>query len=213
MPVLLKETEIKLQWSDIDSRIDRKPKYRGSRSSGIHLMADVLRPALIKSGILKPLDKEQLEIDEFPFRMACGMAMESWFQGLWPDMIWQPGELVKDGIIMTPDGVTLDGGELTGGEGLLEEMKATWCSRRTYGKDITEHRTWMFQDAGYLNGIELRYVRQHVWWMCGDYKQGPPTPMYVTYLLEFSQWELDDFWKNVVLNNKPEMELNKELTK
>lgn len=167
-------------------------------------MADVIKPLLLKSGVLKPLDKEQLDEDEMPLRMAIGMAMEAWFQGLWPDMIYSPGGIRKDGVAMTPDGITLDGGELTGGEGLLEEMKATWCSRRTYGRDITEHKVWMYQDAGYLHGLGLRFVRQHVWWMAGDYKMGPPSPMYVTYLIEFTQKELAEFWSGVVLKNLPE---------
>lgn len=204
MPKLLLQTEIRLQWADIDDRIDRRPVYPGPRSPGVHLMSHVIKPILLASGLLKPLDKEQLGLDEMPLRMAIGMAMEAWFQGLWPGMIWQPGEFRRNGIIMTPDGLTLDGEELTGGEGLLEEMKATWCSRRTYGQDITEHKTWMFQCAGYLKGTGLRFVRVHVWWICGDYKQGPPSPMYVTYLLEFQQAEIDDFWDNVILNNLPE---------
>lgn len=208
VPKLIEETEIHLEWADIEGRVQHaRPKRQ--RSSGIHL-SGVLKPVLIGSGILTPLDKEQTDLSRMPLRMAIGMAIEEWAVGLWPKMRWQPGECRQDGVIGSPDGLTSNFVvpmrkhphvdrplEVT----LLEEFKTTWCSRRTYGEDITKHRVWMWQGAGYCSMMDLRYCRFHIWWMCGDYKMGPPAPAYYTYLVEYTEQELDRFWENVVVRN------------
>lgn len=195
MPKLLEEKQISLDWSDITSRVKHKKQHDSNhRAPGVHL-SGILRAVLIATGVLTPIDDEQME--EFPLRMALGMAWEDWAVGLWPDMTWQPGEVYESGVAMNPDGLTR-----TRKIEQLEEFKATWCSRRTYGKDVTQHKYWMWQLAGYLHAMQMTRARLHVLWVCGDYKQGPPSPMYVTYLVEFTKAELLKFWKKVVLTNK-----------
>ena len=203
MPTLLEETEIKLSWSDIESRVQH-PRPKKKRSPGVHLMSGIIRPVLIESGILRPFDKEQLDAEEMPLRMALGMAAEDWLVGLWPEMIWQPGELAEDGVIGSPDGVTwkfkLPSIKRT--VGLLEEFKCTWMSRKKHGQDITQHSIFVWQAAAYCYMLGVRHARFHILWVNGDYNLGPPSPVYHTYLLEYTQKELDTFWANVILPNR-----------
>lgn len=194
MPKLIEEAEIRLNWSDIANRVRRpKPKHVERRSSGVHLKSGIIEPVLRSSGLLTKIDEEDLDKSNMPIAVAVGLAWEDWVVGLWPLMKCWPGEISLDGVIGTPDGRT---------KNTLEEIKCTWCSRRTYGADITQSRAWMWQLAGYLKMMKLVRTRLHVLWACGDYKQGPPSPAYHTYLLEFSQMELDRFWVNVVLPNR-----------
>ena len=192
MPKLLAVNEIKLAWEDIANRKPRKLTKPPKRSTGVHL-----------SGVIQyclGLDKDK-DPDEMPLCMAVGMAWEEWMVGLWPEMIWQPGEMCKDGVYMTPDGkskLPIDGVKRR----VIEECKATWMSRRTHGVDITQETKFMWQLAGNCNGDKCNHARLHVLWVCGDYKSGPPIPSYCTYLLEFSDQELEKFWNGVVLKNK-----------
>lgn len=206
MPKLIQETKIVLTWSDMTGRVEHK-RVTTDRSAGVHLMSGIIRPVLTKSGLLKTfVDKEQLDPEEMPLRMALGMAAEAWFVGLYPYLIWQPGEVTLDGVVGSPDGLTMDGGVIRpelAGEDVDEEWKVTWCSRNTYGQDITQHKLWMWQFAGYCKMIGCRFTRAHIIWACGDYKKGPPSPAYHTYLIEFTQQELDSFWTNIVLPNLP----------
>jgi hypothetical protein len=143
------------------------------------------------------LTADEIRNEEMPLRMAIGMAWEDWSVGLWPDIDWQPGEKTLDEVSMNPDGLTIAGiAELQ-----VEEFKATWKSRRTYG-NVVDDPLWMWQLAGYCKALKALRARLHVLWVCGDYKQGPPSPAYVTYLIGFEQQELDRFWQNIVLKNR-----------
>lgn len=194
MPVLLEEHEIKIEWTDIlTRRVRKKPKSTEVRSSGVHL-SGVIRHCLTSMG---KLTVDEIRNEEMPLRMAVGMAWEDWSVGLWPDMIWQPGEKELDGVFGSPDGLSYMGVE----QPTVEEYKATWKSRRTYG-NVVESSLWMWQLAGYCKMLKVTRARMHILWVCGDYKLGPPSPAYVTYLIDFTQSELDQFWKNIVLKNK-----------
>lgn len=189
MPVLIQESEIRIEWTDIDGRVaKKKPKGSSVRSSGVHL-SGVIRSCLMATG---DLAEAEIRTEEMPLRMAIGMAWEDWAVGLWPKLQWQPGECCMDGVFGSPDGITWP---------VLEEFKATWKSRRTYG-NVVDQKLWMWQLAGYCKMLGVTKARMHILWVCGDYKQGPPTPVYVTYTIQFTQQEIDQFWTNVVLKNK-----------
>jgi hypothetical protein len=211
---LLSQSEIRLEWTDILGRTPkRKPKSADVRSSGVHL-SGVIRYALQTIGQLQKDD----ESDEMPLRMAVGMAWEDWAVGLWPDMVWQPGEWEKDGVFGTPDGISTLFNDQLGlppgieGDGeqeyevqydvpVLEEFKATWKSRRTH-EPVTNERIWMWQLAANCLAMNTTYARLHVLWVNGAYPKGAPSPVYMTYLISFQQKELERFWANVVLANK-----------
>src|ERR1041385_5166010 len=123
MPRLICETEIKIKWSDVDNRAFKEKLGSDRRSPGVHL-----------SGIIKHclgLNHED-DLDVMPTNMAFGLAWEQWSVGLWPAVVWQPGEEILDGVIATPDGISaLDIEGKT--EIVVEEWKATWKSKHTYG--------------------------------------------------------------------------------
>jgi hypothetical protein len=194
MPKLISESEIKLDWADINSRVPKR-RISTTRSPGIHL-SGVLQYAARTAGILTREDEE----DGMPVRMAVGMAWEEWAVGLWPNLEWQPGECRRDQVFGNPDGRTK-----TTISYQLDEFKATWKSLAKYGDILAPlNRLWIWQLAGYCVMMKLTYARLHVMWICGDYR--PPNPTYRTYLLQFTKQELEEFWRNVVMANKDQVE-------
>lgn len=187
---LLEAAEIRLDWSDIHNRVSH-PKPSMSRSGGLHL-SGVIRYIAQASGILGTSDESE---DEMPLRMALGMAWEEWAAGLWPDLSWQPGEIEMDGIIGSPDAVRLDGDRLE-----VQEFKLTWKSEERWGRDFAR-RNWMWitQGMGYCYILKTNYCRYHVLWVNGDYR--PPSPKYMTYLVQFDDQELRRRW-DMILRHK-----------
>lgn len=222
MPRLLSQTEVKLEWQDLQ-RWRQRPVPQTRRTPGVHL-SGIIKAVMKSLGRLK--EWQDLEEDEMPLNVAMGVMWEQWCMGL-PDMVdveWQPGEIEKDGVYMSPDGLawsTLKRQISTYRPGVdkpedwihryreeevevleLQECKATWKSEREYEKDITKHTSWMWQLAGYLCGfgVDPAVARLHVLWVNGMYK--PPRPRYMRYRIGFEQAELEQFWENVVLKNK-----------
>src|SRR5882724_9449740 len=151
MPVLLSQSEVRLEWSDVNNRVVKKKATKQTkRSAGVHL-SGVIKHVLTTSGMLKTEDTD----DEMPLRMAIGMAWEEWAVGLWIDMDWQPGECRLDGVAGSPDGITpllgatIKNGSYIKGQEIsvepvacgkcLEEFKATWKSAHTHG-DVLEEK-------------------------------------------------------------------------
>lgn len=217
MPTLISESEVRLTWDDLrNHRVRRPPASAKVRSHGIHV-----------SGILKASgafeSQEPDDDEEVPLRMAVGQAWENFVVGLYPDLLWQPGEIERQGIFATPDGAsefeiqweqkaqvgtgTLQ--HIVPDAAVLEEFKATWQSQRQKSdkkgslpayKRITDQRRWMWQMAAYCAMGGWRYGRLHVLWINGDYR--PPAPIYTTHLLHFPLAEVEAFWANVILKNK-----------
>ncbi len=190
MPKLLEQVEVKIRWTDVDGRLFKEKLGSDKRTSGIHL-----------SGIIQHClysDRDPKDPDFMPMNMAFGLAWEAWSIGLWPGVIWQPGEEVMDGVYATPDGISqiLINGKW---EDVVEEWKATWKGITKYG-DILAQTAWMWQLAALCHMQGLRFARIHVLFINGDYR--PPSPVYMTYLIEFTKEELEVFWKHVILKNK-----------
>lgn len=213
MPTLISTERMDVEWSDIN-KWAQVPVPTGvrKRSPGVHL-SGVIRAVLQRLGKLKQ-DEEQRDL--MPLCMAIGMAWENWVIGLesaqerWK-IVWQPGEWEKDKVFGTPDGKgrhleykvkVLGGGNIKRVQvehGCLDEFKCTWKSEHTR-KNIVEESLWMWQLAANCYVMELEYARLHVLWVNGNYR--PPSPIYMVYTLRFDQGELEQFWKNVVLENK-----------
>ena len=187
---VLEQSEIKLDLDDLDTRTYHARKIE-PRSSGLHLSA-VIRAMLQASGKLKSYGDDSLS-EEFPLRMAVGMAWEDFAVTLYEEMIWQPGECCKDGIYASPDGISPVDGTTH-----LEEFKATWKSMHTR-TDITQELGWMWQLMGYCHMLKLTRARLHVLWVNGNYRGSGP--MYVRYTIQFTERELKSFWAQV-LNNR-----------
>ncbi len=192
MPKLIAEKEITLQWSDLNHRVPKTKATSGARSGGIHVTG-IIRPTLQRAGLMDIYE----ESDDMPLVVMLGMFFEEGIVTLYPDMIWQPGEVEKDGIVGSPDGLT-PGPPVT----QLEEFKFTRKSqRRGQGDAILGEKLWMWQISGYCHMLGLTQARLHVLWDCGDYKERR-FPIYSTYTLGFTEEELARFWKNVILVNK-----------
>lgn len=198
MPTLISENEIRLEWPDVNEWGLRTHKIH-KRSKGVHL-SGVIKYVLTTSGLLAADEEEQASAGDVPslalsarlLRMFVGMCWEAGVVGLWPEIDWQPGQVALDGVTGSPDGITRS-------TKTLEEFKATWKSSHTR-PDITKEKLWMWQLMGYCKMLGLLRARLHVLWLNGSYR--PPSPRYVTYLIEFTQAELDKFWANVIVKNK-----------
>ena len=199
MPKLLDITEVRLDWNDLNNRVEHvRPAVK--RSRGVHV-SGVLKYVAEELKILKPRAED--EIDEMPMVAAAGFAMEGLLAGLYADMHWQPGELRYKGIIGSPDGInTIEFYKRI--LKIIEEFKLTYKSLRTRGGDaILNEWLWMEQIKTYLNLLNfvlgltgaaaLTVARLHVWFACGDY-QYPLKPRYMRYLIEFSAGELANNW-------------------
>jgi hypothetical protein len=228
---LISQTVVNIEWTDVRKRVHRCPPNNSHvRTPGVHL-SGVLRHIPLESGILQPRTTPQTgnvestsskgnlqDIDEdvMPLRMVLGTFFEDGVVGFYPEMQWQPGELERDRIFGTPDGLSVFAGSVAeqviqriSGQAayLLEEFKLTWKSEWNYGGDrfCSANWMWMRQALGYLallqhNGLDVALLAQfHVCWVCGDYR--PPSPKYVRYLVEFTQKEIDSLW-SLVLKHK-----------
>lgn len=190
-------TKIDLQWSDINSRVNH-PAPNHKRSKGIHV-SGVLKYIAQELNLLKP---DEDRTDEMPMVIGGGMAFESWIVGLYPKMIWQPGEVRRDGVAGSPDGTSrledvMIKPLFTHLGPVVEEFKRTYKSSRNR-QDITHEWLWMNQIMAYVNMIRPAtegpgFGRLHVEWVNGDYKY-PLQPVYLRYLIRFSEGDLKNNW-------------------
>lgn len=198
---VLEQTEITLSWLDAD-KLHPHPYPTHKRSAGVHL-TDILRYIAIQTNQLTDADRD----DEMPLRVFLGMAWEQMAARLYPEMIWQPMELERDGIAGSMDGLSLlePSGEL---EQVVEEFKYTAKSMRVPGgkadqhKDIRTEVLWMWQVMGYLAMLpgEPTLARLHVCWSRGAYVY-PLRESYIRYLIRFERAEIENTWR-MVLNHK-----------
>ncbi len=95
------------------------------------------------------------------------------------------GEIVKDGIIMTPDGFDFN-------NWWVVESKATW---RSSNADITDAKFWDYitQIKAYCWAMESYQAKLQVLFINGDYRQSGP--QYRVWLLTFQKHELVENWK------------------
>ena len=108
------------------------------------------------------------------------------------------GEVIKDGIIMSPDGLGVDpDGDVSGVN--LEEYKLTWKSIKSHPKD---NWNYMTQIQCYLNGVGLNCCIMRIIYIMGDYKGSGP--VYKKFVFEFDDYELEENWQ-MILNHRDRM--------
>src|SRR5271168_2586589 len=146
--------------------------YGPPRTSGIHF-SSIVRHVALKTGILKPEYGEGPSLTDLihttdpitAYKLApvmcasIGFAVEKWLATMIhnanPNFNHQPGELVCDGVIATPDGIE----EVNAGRHtttyIIHEFKATWKSPNK--KAVVEEMMWLWQSMGhcYMLGQEL----------------------------------------------------------
>lgn len=207
---ILQQTEVKLEFSDIERRVI-PVMGETERSSGYHV-SGILRAVAVNSGILilgnsgsgnvdstkspaSSANSAVMDVDEeiMPLRMALGMAWEEWAVGLYPEIIWQPGERREAGISGSVDGITIG----AGWNDIVEEFKCTW---KTLRRGIGEHWLWMKQGQAYCHLWETDLCRYHVCYVNGDYRQRRE-PVYMRYLVQFTEREIQAAWR-LIYNNR-----------
>lgn len=187
MPKVLEETEIKLTRDDI---LSRTPLYSGSvlkRTPGVHL-SGVLKYIAQTSGISDY--QQQVDAEEHPVIWALGIAWEEFCCSLYPETLWQPGE-IADPVLMTCDGHSIN----ATGELVIEEFKWTSKKRKSGADFLLKEWLWLMQGRGYAIGYGSALVRWHVCW-CNR----PWEPVYVRYLIWFTPEELTQTRKMIQMN-------------
>ncbi len=161
-------------------------QFRGHRTRGLHL-SDIISDLLEKSGL------------GYKGKGFVDMQLTAEIGLLWEDVLAyvmgekyaeSPGEIEKDGIIMTPDGVGPDPVGLV--PIVVEEYKATWKSTRTHPNEVVRY---MMQVKGYCQAVETNTAIMHVFYIVGDYKGSGP--MYRRCRLTFTDKELWENWEMI----------------
>lgn len=177
------------------------------RSFGVHC-SSIIRGIALEMGILKNTDGDAVttlndarEITDpvALLRISIGLAWEDYYiknilsqQGVSK----HPGEMLLDGIYMTPDGESLDV-IITRGKPVhtlrIHEVKATYKSTKTVG-DVSSQWMWLSQMKAYCKGAGTNFARLHVLFICNDYTY-PIGPSKQIFDIEFTKKEIDDNWE------------------
>lgn len=159
------------------------------RTPGVHL-SGVIRHIATEMDLLD-LDEPQPDGNKFPLdarlKMSMGLAWEDWVQRQYPEVMYHPGEIACDGILMTPDGLHPDE--------ILWEFKVTWKSAYKLFQEGYDHKSywmWRAQNMGYLKALGWTRVRQCVLYVNGDYRG--ERPRFVELDVIYDQYEIDANW-------------------
>jgi hypothetical protein len=106
----------------------------------------------------------------------------------------RPGELECEGIVGSPDGLSIEDGEP-----IIEEIKCTWMSSRGCPED-KKFWHWLVQIKAYCFMAEALRARLHVFFVNGDYRDHRE-PQFLSWDLTFHQGELAENWM-VLVNQK-----------
>ena len=206
---ILEQVEIKLNWEDFNT-LWPHPLPTHKRSKGIHV-SDILRKIAIKTGVLT----EAEVAEEFaPLRVLLGIGWEAICARLYPAMVWQPGELRRDGIAGSPDGESNifgpgdddEPGSMVS-ETVIDEFKYTAKSARIPGstpdtiRDITQDWLWRNQVLAYMamHKDKPTLVRWHICYCRGNYVY-PMTERYIRYLVRATEAEIENAWSMIKRN-------------
>lgn len=170
---------------------DRSPrmKVEAPRSPGIHVQA--INKALgVAAGKLDGDEDspfERMSETTYPLMMALGVGWEEFRASHYSEseLLWQPGELERDGLFGTPDGLLLQ-----------HDPVSIWECKRTTKKIQSISSCWMYlkQSLSYCAMAGLDRVQIDILWVCGDYKR-PYQPMATSSLVEFTESEIESWWK------------------
>ena len=184
MPTLLSERELTLEFADLARRQSiERPPHPLARHKGVH-QSGILAWIAREVGWLKP--GEPLE-EDCPWRMALGVMWEEFYFSLLDDgTVWQPGEMVVDGIAVNCDGIGLWQEETA-----LVETKCTEKKVRS-GEDFLLERMWMYQGLAYCRCYGARIVRWVICFYRGDWAGSGPVVK--EYVVRFEESEVTSAW-------------------
>lgn len=210
---ILEHVTIALAADDIRRRvlIDRQKQTASQvRKSGVHLSGVLRYLAYSPGGALDDPKKRQTEPSDFeetyPTVVACGHMWEEFAVSLYPNLIWQPGEMERDGVIGNADGATFDLEVLP--EKLSRSIRLDVNEEFKFTtKGIRQPQDvwwWQRQALGYcaMNGIEA--TRWHVLWAHGGYKgeRWEHFPVYTRTTVRWTEKEIEGWWRVVVKNKE-----------
>lgn len=154
------------------------------RTPGLHL-SQIIKSICIEMDPKRfkhqdgPLPWDRFEAG-FSFERVLEMAFQSRRDG-----IFRPGEIERDGIICSPDGIDPT-------DWRLEEFKFTWMS----SYDAPEHakfRHWLWQMQAYCYVLGTTRSRLRAFFVNGNYRGHQPE--YRVWNIDFTEEELDQNWR------------------
>ena len=189
--------------------LDMPIPYCGStapRSKGVHI-SDIIGPLAKRLGLTKYTD-DGADLRLNPY-VNTGFLWERVLEMALADVAGiRIGEVMLDGIAMSPDGL-IDADDLRPFyEGeiadavVLAEHKCTWKKLKAPEENVQ----WLWQIMGYCKGLDTRTALLRVLWINGDYR--PMVPQFQPWLLRFDQSEIDQNWE-MLLANKPKTRGNR----
>lgn len=174
-----------------------------ARTPGLHL-SDIMDYIEAKLQLTKrnPTDWNRSML------MDAGFVWERYLEMAYAEaMADRIGEVEEAGIIMSPDGLTIDDEGLIDAdnhvivepshESVLEEYKWTWRSSKHM--PWNEFR-WMMQIKSYAYALRLHIVIMRIAYVHGNYAGSGP--IYRVAWFKFTQEELDKNWE-MILKHKP----------
>lgn len=178
---------------DLDNRqVIQRPTQPPARATGIHL-SGILRH-IVSSSRMPGWQRYLADLNvrtDYPLIWLMGVAWEEMCASLYPGCLWQPGQVIHNGVAMNCDGYSLlDEGTV------VDEFKYTSCKRRT-GVEFMQDWLKMQQGRGYCGGYGMELVRWHVLW---NYR--PWAPVYVRYLVAFDSREIADTARMIASNRE-----------
>jgi len=155
------------------------PRRQGPpRSPGLHLtdiIVDIVKPKTSDNDLFK----EPGFIWEELLSFAFGQSLAD-----------RPGEIVVDGIAMSPDGMDWE-------NWVVHEYKVTW---RSTNKLPVDNAYWMMQLKGYCKGLGATAAKMRILYLMGNYRGSGP--QYTVWEMQFSKLEIDENWEAIVNHAK-----------
>lgn len=168
-------------------------KVECERSPGVHVQA-VNKALGVAAGKLTaddddfPFDRFTSEV--YPLMPALGVAWEEFRASHYSEseLLWQPGELERDGMFGTPDGLRID----------LDPIPI-WECKQTTKKFQSIAGLWMYlkQGLSYCAMSGNTRVLYDICFVLGDYTR-PYQPKGQQSLVEFTENEVESWWKVLV---------------
>lgn len=170
-----------------------RTKVDAPRSPGVHVQA--INKALgiaagkLEDSELESFPFERMTSESYPLMMALGVGWEEFRASHYADdeLVWQPGEMERDDIFGTHDGL------------LLHDPPAIWEAKRTTKKIQSIVSCWLYlkQALCYSAMSGIRRVQFDILWVLGDYSR-PYQPKATESLIEFDDKEVETWWKTIL---------------
>ena len=193
---VLEAVEVSLGWKDLDVRTFH-PRPTHTRTKGVRHVSAIIKHIAIAT---KMMQEYEVDLEEYPLRMAMGVAWEEMACGLYGNgdgFTWQPKEVMRDGVVGSPDAEVKKAGRIV----QIDEFKFTHLSCRT--KTIADMWMYLTQGQAYcaMHKDRPRLVRYHILHACGDYAR-PFKEKYMRYLCEFTETEIEACWRMIVAHKE-----------